>query len=130
MSTYNGWTIIAFPDDPAPSNIQFVSNDIVGVSPSPFTGQQQVYNWRAGYMELDFTYPPMEPSDAAAFIAFLYGAKGQLKVFALPTYIVDLLPAGSVPGGYFRLSSNKSTWSLNEGGARIYGFHFSIREAI
>jgi hypothetical protein len=129
MSAYLGWTIVAMPAAPAPKSVEFAPNSIVGISQSPFTGQQQIQDWQAGWMEAQVTMPPMEQTDAQAWVTFLLACKGQANVFQLAnTTFAGLVPAGNVPGTYWRLKSNANKWSVSDG--VIYGFQFEIREAI
>lgn len=128
MSTYNGWTIITMPTSPPAKSIEWSANDIVAVSTNPFTGQQQVQDWNARYMEASLTMPPMSATDAANWVAFFLAAKGQVCVFQLPAGAFALLPSGTVPGTYWRMKANVRKWSVSEG--MIHGFQFDIREAI
>ena len=128
MSTYNGWTIVTMPSTPSVSSLELTVNNITGANTSPFTGQQQVQDWNASYMEASLTLPPLTQSQATDWVNFLVSCRGVTCVFALPATLAALVPAGKVPAGYWRLLKNQSKWSVQV--AKIYGIQFDIREAI
>ena len=80
LGTFNGATIVAMPATPAPKSISWTSQDVVAVSASPFTGQQQIQDWQAGWLEASVQMPPMPHLQAQAWIAFLMQARGQASV--------------------------------------------------
>jgi hypothetical protein len=96
--TFNGWPVVALPASPVPSSIEFTANDIVASNISPFTGQQQVLDWQAGWLEASVMMPPMPEAQAKAWTAFFLQVRGQACVFPLgvpnPPGIV-ITPAGS-----------------------------------
>lgn len=128
MPTYNGWNVVTMPTSPSARSIDFTTNQIVALSASPFTGQQQVQDWQAGWMEAQISLPPLTATQAAAWVSFLVACRGQASVFQLPTFLAAFVPAGAVPGGYWRLKTNSNKFSIGE--AILYGFSFEIREAI
>jgi hypothetical protein len=129
MSTYLGRTIITMPSSPAPKSVEFTAIDLVAAPTSPFTGQQQIQDWRSGWLEASVTMPPMNENDATAWVDFLKACKGQACVFAIANaQFLARIPSGSVPGGYWGLKSNSRKWSISDG--IIYGFQFECREAI
>lgn len=71
----------------------FVANNVVGVSKSPFTMQQQIYQWPGECLEVDVSLPPMNQSQAEAWINFLVSLRGQVGTF----YIGD--PIKTAPAG-------------------------------
>jgi hypothetical protein len=84
MSSFNGWTIIPMPvSPPAPATMEFTAIDTVAVSISPFTGQQQVYDWQASYLEASVSMPALTGPQAQNWIAFLMALHGQANVFQL-----------------------------------------------
>src|SRR5579859_3962193 len=135
MPTYQGWNVITMPSTPAPKDLQFGPVDIVALSVSPFTGQQQVQNWNSQYVEGSISLPPMSDSDAQSWLTFLYNLQGMANVFQFPAAIAAKYPASfttdsrsSPPGArYWRLKSNQRKWSISE--ASIYGIQFDFREA-
>ena len=129
MATYNGWTVVTMPATPAPQSIEVTSQNVVGVALNPFTGQQQIQDWRAAWLELSVTMPPMDAATAANWTNFLLSCKGQACVFQLTNAgLAALIPAAANANGYWRLKSNAPKFSVNEG--ILYGFQFEIREAI
>lgn len=128
MSTYNGWTIVTMPTAPSVRLIEFALNQIVSTSVSPFTGQQQVQDWQAGWMEASLQLPPLTQPQSVSWLSFLVACRGSACVFQLPTFLTTLFPSGLAPGGYWRLKSNANKWSVTE--PIIYGLQFDIREAI
>lgn len=134
MSTYLGWTVVTMPSTPAsPQSIEFSPNDIVALSKSPFTGQQQVQNWGTGPMEASLSLPPLTDTDAQAWIAFLLALNGVANVFQFSSAFAAAYPASLKTGSplaqrYWRLKSNQRKWSISE--ARVYGIQLEIIEAL
>lgn len=128
MSTYNGWTITTMPATPSAKTIEFTEQNAVAVSVSPFTGQQQIYDWSASWMEASITMPTMFLATAQPWIDFLRACRGQACVFQLPAFLAARVPSGAVPGLYWRLKNNAAKWSISPGD--IVGMQFDIREAI
>lgn len=56
---------------------------VVGISSSPFTGQQQVYKHQGEWWEAEVTLPPMKRATAEQVAAFLIKMKGQYGTFLL-----------------------------------------------
>jgi hypothetical protein len=81
---------------PAAPGIQAVvwnQKSTVGVSASPFTGQQQVQEWSGQWLEAQVTLPRMTRAQANQWIAFLVSLRGMAGVFMFGD------PAGKVPQG-------------------------------
>ena len=128
MPTYLGWNIITIPSTPpAPASIEFTANDAVSINISPFTGQQQVYNWGALPMEISVSMPAMPYAVAQSWVSFLRNLQGQANVFQF-TAAFTAAYSGDLGSRYWRLKSNQRKWSVNE--ARMYGIHFEAREAM
>src|SRR5712671_2489275 len=84
MPTFNGWDIVPMPTTPsAPATVEFTAMDTVAVSISPFTGQQQVQDWQASWLEASVSMPALTHAQAQEWIAFLMSLRGQAKVFQL-----------------------------------------------
>jgi hypothetical protein len=84
MPTFNGRQILPFPAyPPAPSNIDWTAFDSVAMSTSPFTGQTQIQNWGASWLEGSFQLPALRGAPAQQWIAFLEGLQGQTNCFQL-----------------------------------------------
>ncbi|NIM21858.1 MAG: hypothetical protein GTN64_05485 [Candidatus Latescibacteria bacterium] len=65
----------------AHSSIQWIQRNIVGLSSSPFTAQQQVQDWGGDFWELDVSFDPMDRDDAFVWIAFLSKLRGANGTF-------------------------------------------------
>jgi hypothetical protein len=55
----------------------------VGMSASPFTGQQQVYKHPGQWWEAEITFPPMKRKDAEEVAAFLLKLNGRFGTFLM-----------------------------------------------
>jgi hypothetical protein len=130
MSTFNGWTVVTMPTTgPSPKSIEMTYQSIVGVSSNPFSGQQQIQDWQAHWLEMNVTMPPMAASDAANWYNFLISLDGMANVFQITDSTwLSLIPAAASVNGYWRLKTNPVKFSINDG--IIYGFQFELREAI
>jgi hypothetical protein len=98
IGTYNGASILAFPSNPAPRQIELGMNDTNAISRSPFTGSMQVQAWPGADMwDANIALPKLSAADAAVWSAFLAECRGILNVFPLsdPTYKG---PRGTVKG--------------------------------
>jgi len=68
MATFNGYLIVPMPSSPAPRSIEWNATDAVAALVSPFSGQQQIQNWQAGWLSASVTMPPMKDSHARAWV--------------------------------------------------------------
>jgi hypothetical protein len=59
------------------------ARNVVGISASPFTGQQQVYKHQGQWWESEVTLPPMKRADAEQVVAFLISLNGRFGTFLL-----------------------------------------------
>ena len=126
--TFNGWTIIPMPAaPPAPATMEFTALDTVAVSISPFTGQQQVQDWQASFMEASVSMPALTPAQAPAWIAFLMACRGQANVFQLGDPLA-VKPQGSGLGtplvdgaGQTGYSIALKGWTPNAAGVLLAG---------
>ena len=73
--------------------IRLTARNVVGVSVSPFTLGQQVYQHQGQSWEADITLPPMKRADAEEWIAFLLSLAGRYGTFLLGD------PAGTTARG-------------------------------
>ncbi len=69
------------------------ARNIVAMSTSPFTGQQQVYKHQGQWWEMEVTLPPMKRADAEQVASFLIKLNGQYGTFLLGD------PANTAPRG-------------------------------
>jgi hypothetical protein len=98
MLTFNGWNIIPMPATPAaPASVEFTAEDTVAVRISPFTGQQQVQDWGASFLEASVSLPALTHPQAQQWIAFLLALRGQANVFQLGDPLA-VSPQGSGAG--------------------------------
>jgi hypothetical protein len=81
IATFNGANIIALPTKPGLRDLKITQNNTVGVNTNPFTKQQQVYDFMAGYWSADFTLPPMTLANARNWIAFFAELRGMTNTF-------------------------------------------------
>jgi hypothetical protein len=116
------------PTDPAPKSIEPAYNSAVGSVSNPFNKKQQIQDWQSSFTEIIVTIPPMTPDTALFWKAFLVACNGIANVFALPPAVSALLPPSIGPSGYWRMKSNMSGWSVNDG--LIHGLEFELREVL
>lgn len=116
------------PSSPGPQSIDFSRQNIVGVSTNDFTGQQQIQDWQAHWMEASLVLPPMVETQAALWIDFLMSCNGIANVFQLPAFTNALVPASANASGYWQLKTNLVKWSISD--AMLYGIQFEIREVV
>ena len=115
------------PTSPAPRSVEFTAQDLVAVSTSPFTGQQQVQDWQACWLEASVTLPPMPESAALAWVAFLLQVRGQACVFQMGDPRAAA-PRGSGAGtptiwgsGQTGYSLQTQGWTANAAGVLLPG---------
>jgi hypothetical protein len=97
MSSAFGWNLIEMPAWPAPQTIEWQLVDNEGMTISPFSGQQQTFDWASGRLEASITMPAMERSDARKWWAFLMACRGRLNVFMFGDPLAAV-PAGAAIG--------------------------------
>jgi hypothetical protein len=129
MPTYNGWTIVTMPSTPSAKNVEFSDQSVVTASQSPFTGQQQIYDWQASMAGSvdhdadDALWPLRSPGSTSCARVRVKRASSSCRPSSLP-----YVPTGAVPALYWRLKNNTAKWSVSPG--NIVGMQFEIREAI
>ena len=128
MLTFNGWTIIPMPATPAaPASVEYTAEDIVAASLSPFTGQQQVYDWQASYLKASVSMPPLTHAQAQQWIAFLMSLRGKSNVFQFgdPLAVSPQGLAAGVPvvdgAGQTGYTLNLRGWTLSTAGLLLPG---------
>jgi len=62
---------VTFPAAIGVSSINIRAKTVVGVSSSPFTGQQQVYKHQGQWWEAEVSLPPMKRDEAEQVVSFL-----------------------------------------------------------
>ena len=126
------WNIIPTPAWPAPQSIEYTAVDTVGVSVSPFTGQTQLQNWCASWMELSISMPPMPNRVVQQWLAFLLALQGTDNVFQLGDPLMAT-PLGSGAGtpvvngnGQTGYSLSTRGWTANATGVLMPGDYLQI----
>ncbi len=74
---------LSFPSTGGISNIMFTATDVIGISQSPYTFQQQLFQYPGQRWEASVTLPPMKRDDAETWVGFLLSLKGRLGTFYL-----------------------------------------------
>lgn len=74
---------LSFPSTGGISNIMFTATDVIGISQSPYTFQQQLFQYPGQRWEASVTLPPMKRDDAEEWVGFLLSLKGRLGTFYL-----------------------------------------------
>ena len=128
MLILNGLDLIAMPASPsAPASMEFTLQDTVATSVSPFTGQQQIQDWQASFLEASVSMPPLTQAQAQNWIAFLMALRGQAKVFQLGDPLA-VAPRGSALGvplvdgaGQTGYLLNLKGWTPNTAGVLLPG---------
>lgn len=72
---------LTMPTTPAPNSVTVEVQNVVGITESPFTGSQQVFEWPCEYVTVSYKFPPMTRSSAAVWIAFLAALRGKAGTF-------------------------------------------------
>jgi hypothetical protein len=81
MSSFNGWTIVTPPATPVPRSIEWMLGDTVAANRSPFSQQQQIYNWGASILRASVSYPAMLKTEGQPWAAFLASLQGIANIF-------------------------------------------------
>jgi hypothetical protein len=84
---------LSLPTSPAFRDAEFMLRDVIGVSESPFTLEQQVYDWNAQRWECSLSLPPMTRAQAEPWLAFFLKLRGRKGTFLLGN------PDGATPRG-------------------------------
>lgn len=73
---------LAFPSQ-CVNQITIRAKTIVGISASPFTGQQQVYKHQGQWWEAEMSFPPMKRENAEEVAVFLIKLNGRFGTFLM-----------------------------------------------
>ncbi|MEM9786796.1 MAG: hypothetical protein AAF801_09875 [Pseudomonadota bacterium] len=70
------------------ARVRLTAENAVGYDESPFTFRGQSFEWPGARWQLEVTLPPLKPSDAKLWIAFLLSLRGQVGTFNMgdPAY--------------------------------------------
>lgn len=101
---------------------------ITAANTSPFTGQQQVYDWQSQFLEYRVNMPPMPYAQFQNWTAFLKSLNGQANVFAFGSTLTAAYPNDFPSGAYWRLIENTVKYTINEN--HLYSLSFDVRQAI
>jgi hypothetical protein len=124
---------LSLPSTPGWSKIIFAATNIVGLSRSPFTNQQQVYQWAGEYWTVQVSMPPMPQVTAESWINFLVSLRGTLGTFligdaerATPRGVATGTPL--VNGAQSSMSSTLATkgWTASTTGIFLAGDFIQI----
>lgn len=74
---------LSLPATPAPVSSRFALRRAVALAESPFTGQQQTYEWPLALWTAEIKLPPMKRSTAAEWQAFFMKLHGRRGTFLL-----------------------------------------------
>jgi len=74
---------LILPTTPGLRSAEFHARQISGMTASPFTGQQQVYEWPGEWWEADCSLPPMARPAAEEWLATLIALRGGAGTFLL-----------------------------------------------
>jgi hypothetical protein len=119
---------LQMPATPGWSKINFTANNVVGVSRSPFTLQQQVYTWPGEGWSVSIAMPPMNQPTAEAWMTFLTALRGTSGTFwigdvahATPRGIATGTPV--VSGAQSAMSNTLATrgWTASTTGIFLAG---------
>jgi len=72
---------LSMPNAPGFQKQNLSAVNVVGIAVSPFTKQQQTYEWPAEYWHLDIALPPMSRTLAEAWVTFLVSLRGYVGTF-------------------------------------------------
>lgn len=84
---------LTMPTVARPKRIELIARNVIGVSESPFTLQQQVVEYPGQGWAANVTLPGMRRSNAEQFVAFLLSLKGRFGTFLLSPF--PCTPRGS-----------------------------------
>lgn len=100
---------VTLPSTPNFRAVEFRAKNAVAVSSSPFTYQQQIYQYPGQMWEVDVSLPPMKRNDAETWIAALMSLNGSVGTFKLGDP-VGCYPRGSanVEGLFYTVSELSS----------------------
>lgn len=84
---------LTHPTSPGFSRASFMPRSVVGMSQSPFTLQQQVYDWNAAIWVVQLDLPQMRRAQAEDWVGFLLSLRGRKGTF----YLGD--PDAKIPRG-------------------------------
>jgi hypothetical protein len=100
---------------PAPRTVDWILNDVVASVISPFSGQQQIQDWQAGWVEASVSMPPMTHANAQAWAAFFMACRGMANTFMFGDPLA-VAPRGTGTGTPTVAGASQSGFALNTAG--------------
>lgn len=124
---------LSLPSAPGFQKFNMTATNIVGVAKSPFTFQQQTYEWPGEYWSLDAVLPPMKIDQAQAWVTFLMSLRGILGTFYVGDD-ADVEPQGVATGTPLVNGTNNAAsktvttkgWTHNITGILLAGDYIQI----
>jgi hypothetical protein len=114
------------------ASITITPTSRVGVSPSPFTGQQQIYAHQGKFWRLSASTPTLDRAEAAAWIAWFQKLNGPEGTFLIGDP-AQAAPRGSALGApvvdgasQTGLTLDTRGWTANESGVLLAGDYIQL----
>lgn len=102
---------ITWPAGIIPANIHWQFPNLVGISQSPFTLQQQKYDWGFSAIRAKVQIPILGEAAARKMMAFLVGGRGRSQTFLFGDYRAALI-GGQGSGGTATVSASNQTGNI------------------
>lgn len=99
---------LSFPTTPSFKRLEIRELNVIGVSESPTSLEQQVYEWDGDRWEMGVTWPMMARSSAEPIIAILSALRGRRGKVILGPCGEDASPRGTATGTPFVLTDHSS----------------------
>jgi hypothetical protein len=103
--------LITMPSSPLPAGIEWSNNYVSSATTSPFSQQQQVYDWQAGMLEGSVSWAPLMRSEISPLLAFIAALHGVSNVFQMGDPL-GKSPLGTPSGTPLVNGSGQSGFSL------------------
>lgn len=106
---------LAFPDYDQVEMVRWQSVNAVGISQSPYTFQQQVYDYQAGTWTVDIDLKWLTRAQAMPIISFIDKLRGQYGTFTFYD-VLTATPQGVATGTPLVKNANQTGFSLTTDG--------------
>jgi hypothetical protein len=123
---------LSLPTNHGLARVVFRARTVVGLSRSPFTGSQQVYQWPGVWWEAECTLPQMIRADADVWTSFLVSLRGLAGTFLLWDPAAKT-PRGTVPGAPVVNGANQTGiqlltrgWTASQTGILLPGDYIQV----
>lgn len=113
-------------------SFEMTAHSVVGMSASPFTGSQQLFEWPGAWWRLKASLPPMVRADAERWVGFLLALRGMAGTFLVgdPLGKVARGVATGTPlvqgAGQTGKSLTTDGWTINKTGILKAGDYFQL----